>query len=137
MPPKTVKPVSQNATQNDLKKNATTVKQSAFLKALAKYRFNVSRATEMVGIDRKTAYRWKESNSAFRQQWDDLHESLLDSWEECLYKNILKGDTASIIFALKTKGKERGYIEREAANQKAGKILQQAHDGTLTPRDAA
>jgi hypothetical protein len=44
---------------------------------------------------------------------DAENERLNDVTEMKLMENINKGDTASIIFRLKTRAKDRGYIERQ------------------------
>jgi hypothetical protein len=73
---------------------------------------NVSVACEHAGICRFTFYDWKKKNAKFAQQISDIDESLLDYAESQLIKNIKDGKETSLIFYLKTKGKNRGYIER-------------------------
>jgi hypothetical protein len=43
---------------------------------------------------------------------DESREAMVDLAENQLAKQIKKGDTTAIIFALKTRGKQRGYIEK-------------------------
>jgi hypothetical protein len=47
-----------------------------------------------------------------RDAQTQAREALLDLAESQLYKKIEEGDLTSIIFALKTIGKSRGYVER-------------------------
>lgn len=47
-----------------------------------------------------------------QELYDDETETVGDMVEGMLYKNIKSGDVASILFYLKTKGKNRGYSER-------------------------
>ena len=43
---------------------------------------------------------------------DDENQTLIDFTESKLLENIQNNDTTSILFYLKTKGKNRGYVER-------------------------
>jgi hypothetical protein len=57
---------------------------------------------------------------------DDLrieNEKLNDLAEMKLIENIKTGDTTSIIFRLKTKGRDRGYVERLETKQTVVNIL--------------
>lgn len=88
-----------------------TKKAGLFLQALANNRGNVTKACEAVGINRCTYYRWLEDED-FKNEVDNVSEGLLDLAEDQLQQKIEHGDTASIIFYLKTKGKKRGFVER-------------------------
>jgi hypothetical protein len=44
---------------------------------------------------------------------ESLEGVALDLAESKLHEEILGGNTAAIIFFLKTKGKKRGYVERQ------------------------
>jgi len=84
---------------------------------------NISLACEKAGISRMTFNRWYKANKKFKQDVDDVRESLIDLAESMLLKNIKDGKTAEIIFFLKTKGRERGYIERiETVNKEVSKF---------------
>jgi hypothetical protein len=48
-----------------------------------------------------------------KRAYDNENEGLLDLAESKLIENINKNDDTAIIFYLKTKGKNRGYIERQ------------------------
>ena len=61
----------------------------------------------------KTYYNWYNSDNDFKKAVDDISEQTLDFVETQLHKKIKDGDTSSIIFYCKTKGKKRGYIERQ------------------------
>ncbi|MEF2920033.1 MAG: hypothetical protein U0O22_06120, partial [Acutalibacteraceae bacterium] len=45
-------------------------------------------------------------------QVDEINEATLDFVESKLLENIKKGEVTSIIFYLKTKGRNRGYQEK-------------------------
>lgn len=73
----------------------------------------VTSACDAVGISRQTHYQWLKSDEEYAAAVDDIANVALDFAESALYKKIKEGDTASTIFYLKTKGKGRGYIEKQ------------------------
>jgi hypothetical protein len=119
------------------KKDPLTAKQRAFLGALAECNFNVTTACQTARIGRRTFYDWREKKPAFFEALEDVMEARIDIAEACLHKNIKAGDSTSIIFFLKTKGKERGYVEKETSSVKVAKILEEVLTGSLTVREAA
>lgn len=88
------------------------LKKEAFVKAYRETLGVIKYACEQVSISRRTFYNWLEADEEFRQAVEDVNEESLDFAENALKKKIREGDTTSIIFYLKTKGKKRGYIER-------------------------
>jgi len=91
----------------------TDKKKKDFLVSLEKNNGNVSKACDAANIGRQTYYDWIDKDEVFKQDADDAQESLIDLAESKLMENIEKNDNTSIIFFLKTKGKKRGYIERQ------------------------
>jgi hypothetical protein len=73
----------------------------------------VSTACERVGIARQTHYNWLKSDPEYREQCAALEERTVDFVESHLHKLIRDGNPAATIFFLKTKGKNRGYVERQ------------------------
>ena len=91
----------------------TAHNKKVLLEALEKTLGVVTTACNESGIPRRTHYNWYESDSDYRKSVDELSNVALDFAESKLHINISKGDTTAIIFYLKTKGKERGYIEKQ------------------------
>ena len=100
------------------KKELDNPKKVAMVSALKQTLGVIAVACERVGISRQTHYRWLEEDEHYKQEVQDLNEMAVDFVETALFKKI-QGDgdnkpcTSSIIFYLKTKGKKRGYIERQ------------------------
>ena len=80
-----------------------------FLGSLA----NISVCCKKVGISRQTFYQWSKEDEEFKLEVQNVQEELLDFAESVLFKKVREGSTAELIFFLKTKGKSRGYIERQ------------------------
>ena len=88
-------------------------KKEIFLKALENNLGHISKSCGQAGIARKTYYRWIERDVEFQEECDNVLEGLLDLAESKLLENIRNNDNTCIIFYLKTKGKKRGYDERQ------------------------
>tara|TARA_R110002096_G_scaffold54185_1_gene140011 strand:+ start:160 stop:498 length:339 start_codon:yes stop_codon:yes gene_type:complete len=84
-----------------------------FLELLSKNAGNVSRACTAMSCSRRAYYDWYENDKAFKFVVDEIQESLIDNAESQLQTLIGDGNTAAILFFLKTKAKARGYIERQ------------------------
>ena len=87
--------------------------KKAMLEALEKSLGVVTTACKQVGINRSTHYDWLKNDEEYASQVKALENIVLDFAESQLHKQILDGNTTATIFLLKTKGKSRGYIERQ------------------------
>jgi hypothetical protein len=90
----------------------TTLKK-AMIEALEKSLSVVTTACKQVGINRSTHYEWLKADEEYAKEVKNLENIVLDFAESQLHKQILDGSTTATIFLLKTKGKSRGYIERQ------------------------
>jgi hypothetical protein len=82
----------------------------------AKKGCNVSATCIALGIDRSTFYDWRNNDPKLNKMLNDESESIIDYTESKLLEKIQEGDLTAIIFMLKTRGKNRGYIERVENN---------------------
>lgn len=91
----------------------TTDNKKRMLEALEKSLGIVTTACRAVNIVRDTHYRWLKEDAEYKAAVELISDSVLDFAESKLHNLIEKGDTAATIFYMKTKGKKRGYIERQ------------------------
>ena len=96
-----------------LQLNKTDTKKGLMLEALEKSLGIVSTACKMVDISRQTHYAWLKADEEYKKAVDSIQDGVLDFAESHLYKLVKEGNPAATIFFLKTKGKKRGYIERQ------------------------
>lgn len=73
----------------------------------------VKTACESVGISRTTYYQYLKNDPEFKSEVDSIQDESVDIAESALLKQIKGGNITAIIFYLKTKGKKRGYTERQ------------------------
>ena len=91
----------------------TDIHKKAMIEALNKSLGVVTIACKEVGISRQTHYEWYKEDEEYHKAVDDISDVALDFAESMLHKQIQDRDTTATIFYLKTKGKRRGYIERQ------------------------
>ena len=87
--------------------------QTNLLAALEKSMGVVSTACDALGISRTNHYKWMKEDAEYKARYEELRDVALDFAESKLYEMIGQNNTAATIFYLKTKGKDRGYVERQ------------------------
>jgi len=90
-----------------------TQPKKAMVAALEKSLGVVSTACKAADISRQTHYRWMREDEDYKTAVEELAEVAIDFAESHLHKLIKDGNPAATIFFLKTKGKGRGYVERQ------------------------
>lgn len=139
------------------------LKKKAMLEAMKKSLGNISAACNLVGVSRKTYYEWIGEDEEFNEAIEAINEQNIDFVESKLLEKIngktyheetrefdakgkltnhkkvtkeLQPDTEAIKFFLKTKGKKRGYIEKQEFDVNGKYIVDFSEDGDKTPNKA-
>lgn len=114
----------------------------------------LSEIASRFGVDRGTVYSWCKENESFAQALEDARETFLDLAESRLHKLVSgipkvevdkegrkkiagwieRPSETAIIFTLKTRGKKRGYVERQEVTGADGADL--IPPRTLSPEEA-
>lgn len=89
------------------------IKKSKMLTALEQSLGVVTTACKKADIPRSTFYKWYNEDESFREDVNELANITIDFAESQLLSQIKGGNTTATIFYLKTKGKGRGYVERQ------------------------
>ena len=92
----------------------TDIHKKGALAALKKSLGNVTYACQKTKIARSTFYQWMKEDKKFKEDVDEISEMSLDFTEGKLMELVDSLNPTAIIFYLKTKGKKRGYCEKEA-----------------------
>jgi len=90
-----------------------TPKKQLMLEALRKSLGIVTTACLSAGISRESHYNWLKDDPEYKKSVEALDDVVLDFAESQLHKSINNGSDTATIFFLKTKGKKRGYIEKQ------------------------
>lgn len=89
---------------------------------------NVSQTATALKVTRQALYKRLEADETLQQIVTDAREAMVDVAESALLKQIKRGNTAAIIFALKTQGKSRGYIERTEIDHRLTDVSKLSND---------
>lgn len=90
----------------------TQSKKKRMLDCLSESKGIVTIACKNANIERKTHYQWLKKDSKYLEAVNDIQNVAIDHVESKLFECIDKLKEASIIFFLKTRGRERGYSEQ-------------------------
>jgi hypothetical protein len=102
----------------------TDIHKKAMIEALEKSLGVVTSACKSVDIARQTHYEWMKEDEEYKAAVDSIADVAIDFAESQLHKQIKEGNSTATIFFLKTKGKKRGYVERQEIDAVGGKLFQ-------------
>lgn len=91
----------------------TVVRKERMIKAMNESLFTVSKACKRANINRAMHYRWMKEDAVYAERISEAEEELLDMAEEKLIELIKEKDPETIRFFLRTKGKKRGYSDKD------------------------
>jgi len=94
--------------------------KKALIKAMQKNLGNITASCKAVGVSRDTYYYHYNNDEDFKRECDECENIALDFVESKLHEQIDEGIPSSTIFFLKTKGKKRGYIEKQEIEHSGG-----------------
>ena len=102
----------------------TICKKAAMIKALGTTCGNVSEAIAVLAksdikVGRTAHYRWLEDED-YQEAVDNAADKTLDLVEKALINQIKNGSVTATTFFLKTKGRVRGYNERQEVDITSG-----------------
>lgn len=146
---------SENATNATPKKERakTRVARERFIATL-RDTANVRAAAQAAGVDRKTAYRWRDVSKAFAQQWDEALEDAVDTLEAAAMRRARDGVAEPVFWQGGKIAEVRKYSDvllmflmkahrpkkyRETVNNRVmtwqDDLIMALRDGSLTPEE--
>ena len=109
--------LSQRSYKDFIKMTKTDILKANLLESLERALGVVTTACKTAGCSRETFYKYCREDEEFKTKVEDISNITLDFAESQLHKQIMDGNTTATIFYLKTKGKNRGYVERSEVQQ--------------------
>lgn len=106
------KPKIKKVGQSTLAKR-TRDNQNMFLNALIRNNYHITNTCEKTGIPRMTYYDWTRKNPKFKAKLEALRELEIDNIEDAFRDLVEERNPQVVMFGLKTRGKHRGYIEKQ------------------------
>ena len=73
----------------------------------------VTQIAKKVGCSWNTARKYIDEHATVLQAYNDECEAILDMAETALYKQVSEEEAWAVKYLLSTKGKQRGYTERQ------------------------
>lgn len=70
-----------------------------------------------------TVYNYQKRHPSVREAFELERNRMVDVAEQKLYEAIQRGESWAIALMLKTKGKDRGYVERQETTGKDGDAI--------------
>ena len=89
----------------------TRESQNIFITALIKNNYHIANACKECKMHNTVYYKWKE-DPVFLAVLDKLRDQEVDVIEDSFRDLIKERNPQAVIFGLKTRGKDRGYVER-------------------------
>lgn len=89
--------------------NGIKISSELIVESLRKSRGNIARAADRIGVSRTTLHSRISREPELKRVVDEYRERFLDETEDVFQNKVLSGDTVSMLFALKTLGRKRGY----------------------------
>lgn len=86
--------------------------QKQIVDAITSANGNLSTAALKLGCDRTTIYNYIQAYPKIQASVDEARYKLDDEIESVFHKKVLEGHTQELIFYMKTRMRNRGYIEK-------------------------
>jgi len=80
----------------------------------------VTEACDKSGLNRSRHYAWYKNDEEYRKAVDSIDSKFIDFAETHLKKQIENGSTTATTFFLRTRGRKRGYNEKQEIDLTSG-----------------
>ena len=99
---------------------------------LREFQGNQAAVARAFGVDRSRITQYMAAHPELAAVKQEAEEAILDHAESALYRAVLQGELSAVKWLLATKGKGRGYVERQEVTGSDGGPVQVRHQVDLT-----
>lgn len=89
-------------------------------------------AAEALGCSHQTIYNYAKKHPTVQRAIDAKRGKMLDTAEVALWKGIQDGESWAVQFALRTIGRDRGYVERQEVDQRGDVTIRVVYDDEVS-----
>ena len=104
----------------DKRTERTQVGKEQMIEALELTLGIVTEACVKTGLSRTQHYKWYKNDEEYRKEVDSIDSKFIDFAESHLKKQIENGSTTATTFFLRTRGRKRGYNEKQEIDLTSG-----------------
>tara|TARA_Y100001972_G_scaffold16865_1_gene18397 strand:+ start:226 stop:579 length:354 start_codon:yes stop_codon:yes gene_type:complete len=97
----------------DSEQKRTQLNKQKLIEALEVSLGIVTEACDKAELSRTQHYKWYKEDEDYRKAVDSIENKFIDFAESHLKKQIEKGSTQATTFFLRTRGRKRGYAEKQ------------------------
>jgi translation initiation factor 2 alpha subunit (eIF-2alpha) len=113
--------MSNNCNNKNSVKKQQTAKR--IIEAIRESQGLLTLAAKKAGVAYSTVWRYGQEFTSVKEAMEEAKERMTDLAEGKLFEKIQAGATTAILFYLKCKGKNRGYIERVEHGGEGGQAI--------------
>lgn len=95
-----------------MEQHKTPDKKKRLIEALSLNGSNIYKSCEAVGVSLSSFYEWKKKDPEFAKAYEETLTHQFDFVESKLFNLIKNENPKAIIYWLRCKGADKGYIER-------------------------
>ncbi len=107
--------------QKSTKTGTLMEKQKLFVESYIQERGNISKACEVIGINRGTYYKWMK-----KKKFLIIYDEAIERHNDLIYQRILnlalKEDKDMLKFWARTQMKHRGFVEKQEVEHMGGSV---------------
>ena len=104
----------------DNEQKRTQLNKQTLLEALESSLGIVTEACDKAELSRTQHYAWYNEDAAYKKAVDSIDSKFIDFAESSLKKQIKEGNTTATTFFLRTRGRRRGYNEKQEIDLTSG-----------------